>query len=71
MVNCNPETVLYGLRHLRPSVFQPLTEDVMDVIGLKPEGVIVTPWWQTPIKLARALKDIGFLSWALSQRQLT
>ena len=61
MVNCNPETVSTDYDTSDRLYFQPLTfEDVMDVIEVeKPEGVIVTLGGQTPIKLARALKDAG------------
>ena len=61
MVNCNPETVSTDYDTSDRLYFEPLTfEDVMNVIEVeKPEGVIVTLGGQTPINLARRLKEAG------------
>ena len=61
MVNCNPETVSTDYDTSDRLYFEPLTfEDVMNVIEVeKPVGVIVTLGGQTPINLARRLKEAG------------
>ena len=61
MVNCNPETVSTDYDTSDRLYFEPLTfEDVMNVIEVEhPVGVIVTLGGQTPINLARRLKDAG------------
>ena len=61
MVNCNPETVSTDYDTSDRLYFEPLTfEDVMNVIEVeRPRGVIVTLGGQTPINLARRLKEAG------------
>ncbi len=61
MVNCNPETVSTDYDTSDRLYFEPLTyEDVMDVIDVeRPDGVVVTLGGQTPLKLARMLKEAG------------
>ena len=61
MVNCNPETVSTDYDTSDRLYFEPLTfEDVMNVIEVeKPVGVIVTLGGQTPINLAKRLKEAG------------
>ena len=65
MVNCNPETVSTDYDISTRLYFEPLTlEDVLEIVeserrtgGLM--GVFVQLGGQTPLKLARALKDAG------------
>ncbi len=61
MVNCNPETVSTDYDTSDRLYFEPLTfEDVMGVIEEeKPEGIIVQFGGQTPLNLARQLKNAG------------
>jgi carbamoyl-phosphate synthase large subunit len=61
MVNCNPETVSTDYDTSDRLYFEPLTfEDVMTIIDKeKPYGVIVQFGGQTPLNLARQLKDAG------------
>ncbi len=61
MVNCNPETVSTDYDTSDRLYFEPVTlEDVLEIVRIeKPEGVIVQYGGQTPLKLARALKDNG------------
>ena len=61
MVNSNPETVSTDFDTSDMLFFEPLThEDVMNVIDrLDPHGVIVQFGGQTPLNLARGLKDHG------------
>src|SRR5690606_39099124 len=61
MVNSNPETVSTDFDTSDMLFFEPLThEDVMNVIDrLQPHGVIVQFGGQTPLNLARCLKDHG------------
>ncbi len=61
MVNCNPETVSTDYDTSDRLYFEPLTyEDVMDIVDAeRPDGVVVTLGGQTPLKLARALKESG------------
>ncbi|MBN3041237.1 MAG: carbamoyl-phosphate synthase large subunit [Candidatus Omnitrophica bacterium] len=61
MVNSNPETVSTDYDTSDKLYFEPLTlEDVMNIIDKeKPEGVIVQFGGQTPLNLARQLKDLG------------
>ncbi|OGP09618.1 MAG: carbamoyl phosphate synthase large subunit [Deltaproteobacteria bacterium RIFCSPLOWO2_12_FULL_43_16] len=61
MVNCNPETVSTDYDTSDRLYFEPLTfEDVMNIIEKeKPFGVIVQFGGQTPLKLAKALKEAG------------
>ncbi len=61
MVNCNPETVSTDYDTSDRLYFEPLTyEDVMDVIDVeRPDGVVVTLGGQTPLKLARMLREAG------------
>jgi len=63
MVNSNPETVSTDFDTSDMLFFEPLThEDVMNVIDrLDPHGVIVQFGGQTPLNLARGLKDHGAL----------
>ena len=61
MVNSNPETVSTDYDTSDKLYFEPLTfEDVMNIIDKeKPNGVIVQFGGQTPLNLARRLKDAG------------
>lgn len=61
MVNSNPETVSTDYDTSDKLYFEPLTfEDVMNIIDLeKPDGVIVQFGGQTPLNLAKKLKDAG------------
>jgi carbamoyl-phosphate synthase large subunit len=61
MVNCNPETVSTDYDTSDRLYFEPLTyEDVMDIVDVEhPDGVVVTLGGQTPLKLARLLKESG------------
>lgn len=61
MVNSNPETVSTDFDTSDMLFFEPLThEDVMNIIDrLEPRGVIVQFGGQTPLNLARGLKDHG------------
>ena len=61
MVNSNPETVSTDYDTSDRLYFEPLTfEDVMNIIdNEKPEGVIVQFGGQTPLNLAKRLKDAG------------
>ena len=61
MVNCNPETVSTDYDTSDRLYFEPLTfEDVMSIVEVEqPVGVIVTLGGQTPINLARRLKEAG------------
>jgi carbamoyl-phosphate synthase large subunit len=61
MVNCNPETVSTDYDVSDRLYFEPLTfEDVMAIVDEeKPEGVIVQFGGQTPLNLARQLKQAG------------
>jgi carbamoyl-phosphate synthase large subunit len=61
MVNCNPETVSTDYDTSDRLYFEPLTfEDVMAIVDREePEGVIVQFGGQTPLNLARQLKDAG------------
>ena len=61
MVNSNPETVSTDFDVSDKLYFEPLTlEDVLEIIHLeKPEGVIVQLGGQTPLKLAKALQELG------------
>jgi len=61
MVNCNPETVSTDYDTSDKLYFEPLTfEEVMNIIDTeKPDGVIVQFGGQTPLKLAKALKEAG------------
>jgi len=61
MVNSNPETVSTDYDTSDKLYFEPLTlEDVMNIIdNEKPEGVIVQFGGQTPLNLAKKLKNMG------------
>ncbi|MGH9469979.1 MAG: carbamoyl-phosphate synthase large subunit, partial [Terriglobia bacterium] len=61
MVNCNPETVSTDYDTSDRLYFEPLTfEDVMAIVDEeKPRGVIVQFGGQTPLNLARQLKEAG------------
>ncbi|HEX5483172.1 MAG TPA: carbamoyl-phosphate synthase large subunit [Terriglobia bacterium] len=61
MVNCNPETVSTDYDTSDRLYFEPLTfEDVMAIVDQeKPQGIIVQFGGQTPLNLARQLKDAG------------
>jgi carbamoyl-phosphate synthase large subunit len=61
MVNSNPETVSTDYDTSDKLYFEPLTfEDIMNIIELeKPMGIIVQFGGQTPLNLARRLKDAG------------
>ncbi len=61
MINCNPETVSTDYDTSDRLYFEPITfEDVMHIVDLeKPVGVIVQLGGQTPLKLAKQLKNAG------------
>ena len=61
MVNCNPETVSTDYDTSDRLYFEPVSlEDVLEIVRVEqPEGVIVQYGGQTPLKLARALKENG------------
>ena len=61
MLNCNPETVSTDYDTSNRLYFEPLTfEDVMSVVEVeRPVGVVVSLGGQTPINLARRLKEEG------------
>ena len=59
MVNCNPETVSTDFDIADRLYFEPLTfEDVMNIVDLEqPDGVLVQFGGQTPLNIAKKLKD--------------
>src|SRR5262249_47930890 len=61
MVNSNPETVSTDYDTSDMLFFEPLTvEDVLNICDrVQPDGVIVQFGGQTPLNLARRLKDAG------------
>jgi len=61
MVNSNPETVSTDYDTSDKLYFEPLTfEDVMNIIDKeKPDGVIVQFGGQTPLNLAKSLREAG------------
>ncbi|HWX74232.1 MAG TPA: carbamoyl-phosphate synthase large subunit [Solirubrobacteraceae bacterium] len=61
IINCNPETVSTDYDTSDRLYFEPLTlEDVLAVVEVeRPEGVIVQFGGQTPLKLARGLREGG------------
>ena len=61
MINSNPETVSTDFDVSDKLYFEPLTlEDVLEIIHLeKPKGVVVQLGGQTPLKLAKALEELG------------
>jgi carbamoyl-phosphate synthase large subunit len=61
MVNSNPETVSTDYDTSDKLYFEPLTrEDVLNIIEKeKPDGIIVQFGGQTPLNLAKPLKDAG------------
>jgi len=61
MINSNPETVSTDFDVSDKLYFEPLTlEDVVEILHLeRPKGVIVQLGGQTPLKLARALEELG------------
>ena len=61
MVNCNPETVSTDFDIADRLYFEPLTfEDVMNIVDLEqPEGVLVQFGGQTPLNIAKRLKEAG------------
>ncbi|MGD8362344.1 MAG: carbamoyl-phosphate synthase large subunit, partial [Gemmatimonadota bacterium] len=61
MINSNPETVSTDFDVSDKLYFEPLTlEDVLEIIHLEgPRGVIVQLGGQTPLKLAKALEELG------------
>jgi len=61
MVNSNPETVSTDYDTSDKLYFEPLTfEDVMNIIDREqPDGVIVQFGGQTPLNLAKKLKEAG------------
>ena len=65
MINCNPETVSTDYDTSDRLYFEPLTlEDVLEIYHAESQmgeiaGVIVQLGGQTPLKLAKALKDAG------------
>ena len=65
MVNCNPETVSTDYDTADRLYFEPLTlEDVLNVVDReRPDGVLIQFGGQTPLKLARALEEMGVPIW--------
>lgn len=61
IVNCNPETVSTDYDTSDKLYFEPVTlEDVLQIYNAeKPEGIIVQFGGQTPLNIARGLKDAG------------
>ncbi|MFQ5746097.1 MAG: carbamoyl-phosphate synthase large subunit [Gemmatimonadota bacterium] len=61
MINSNPETVSTDFDVSDKLYFEPLTlEDVLEIVQHeRPEGVIVQFGGQTPLRLARALEELG------------
>ncbi|MDA0373053.1 MAG: carbamoyl-phosphate synthase large subunit [Planctomycetota bacterium] len=61
MVNSNPETVSTDFDTSDMLFFEPLThEDVLNIVDrIDPHGIIVQFGGQTPLNLARGLKDAG------------
>ena len=61
MINCNPETVSTDYDTANKLYFEPLTvEDVLTIYEKeKPDGVIVQFGGQTPLNIAKQLKDAG------------
>ncbi|MBN1448521.1 MAG: carbamoyl-phosphate synthase large subunit, partial [Bacteroidetes bacterium] len=61
MVNCNPETVSTDFDISDRLYFEPLTfEHVMTIVDFEqPDGVLVQFGGQTPLNIARRLKDAG------------
>jgi carbamoyl-phosphate synthase large subunit len=61
MVNCNPETVSTDYDTADRLYFEPITaEDVLNIIEReRPAGVLVQFGGQTPLNIARALRDAG------------
>ena len=61
MINCNPETVSTDYDTANKLYFEPLTiEDVLTIYEKeKPDGVIVQFGGQTPLNIARQLKEAG------------
>jgi len=59
MVNCNPETVSTDFDIADRLYFEPLTfEDVMNIVDLEqPDGVLVQFGGQTPLNIAKRLKE--------------
>ncbi len=66
MVNSNPETVSTDYDTSDLLFFEPLTiEDVLNICDrIQPDGVIVQFGGQTPLNLARGLKNAGYRSLA-------
>ena len=62
MVNSNPETVSTDYDTSDTLFFEPLTEEDLIHIceTIQPEGIIVQFGGQTPLKLAKPLKEAGF-----------
>jgi carbamoyl-phosphate synthase large subunit len=63
MVNCNPETVSTDYDTSDRLYFEPLrTEEVLAICAReRPAGVVIQFGGQTPLKLARALEEAGYL----------
>ena len=61
MVNCNPETVSTDFDLVDRLYFEPVTyEDVLNILEFeKPDGVLVQFGGQTPLKIAKALDEVG------------
>lgn len=61
MINSNPETVSTDYDISDQLFFEPLTtEDILNIYEtLKPEGVVVQLGGQTPLNLAKSLKEAG------------
>jgi carbamoyl-phosphate synthase large subunit len=61
MINSNPETVSTDFDVSDKLYFEPLTlEDVLEVLHVEqPKGIIVQLGGQTPLKLAKALEELG------------
>ena len=72
MINCNPETVSTDYDTTDKLFFEPLTfEDVMNVVDAEnPDGVIIQFGGQTPLKLAKSLKDAGCVIYGTSPENI-
>jgi carbamoyl-phosphate synthase large subunit len=68
LVNCNPETVSTDYDTADRLYFEPLTaEDVLNIIDVEqPDGVLVQFGGQTPLNIARTLRDAGAPIWGTS-----
>ncbi len=72
LVNCNPETVSTDYDISDRLFFEPLTEeDVLEIVHReRPDGVILSLGGQTPLKMARRLKEEGVPIWGTSPESI-